>query len=525
MQAYSFLYLKFLKNRMRKIFRKPATVIYLLIMIIYFGWLLVMLNNWMTQGGVLYGTRQNMARILCVLALYLTPANYASYAKRKGLIFLPGDVHFLFSSPAGPKSNLMYSYGKTLSASLIMGLLMVPAGVHWFHVPISRMILYFLVCVVLDSVLEGALVILLYGNERLSKGMNRLFSWIMYGLIGCFVVIGVWILYSQGFQWSALMKFFDGEWISLIPVLGWNLAVMRLIILGPTVLNVICTVLYAVTFVVLVYMAWKMKCTGQYYEEATKFADDYQEARKKSKEGSVAFVGHKKKYRKVEMVYKGSGARAIFYRQLLEYKKERFFIFGFATLLYFALGIGVVWLGSRSSSLFAGVGKYYVVPGVMLYISFVLSGYKTRWNKELENPYVYLIPESPFQKMWYATLIDHIRSAVHGLLLAFPVVAGLRFAWWYLPIYILMLICINAVCLYSGTVCDVIFGDSIGPNLKKGLHMILFMAAMLLGIAEAWVVTMVAGVVVGMLAVSAYLAVLAGLMAWAGSRCFSKMES
>ena len=69
----------------------------------------------------------------------------------------------------------------------------------------------------------------------------------------------------------------------MIPLIGWELAVMRLLILGPSTVNVVCTVLYILSFVLLVVLAWKMPCTGQYYEDAMKFADDYQEARKKSK--------------------------------------------------------------------------------------------------------------------------------------------------------------------------------------------------------------------------------------------------
>ena len=33
-------------------------------------------------------------------------------------------------------------------------------------------------------------------------------------------------------------------WLQMIPVIGWQIAAYRLILLGPTVLNVICTVLY-----------------------------------------------------------------------------------------------------------------------------------------------------------------------------------------------------------------------------------------------------------------------------------------
>lgn len=523
MQAYIFLYKKMLRNRIRQVLKRPATCIYILFMVLYFGWLAFMLNGWIVNSS--FGTRENLARILCMFSLYLTPANYAAYAKRKGLAFLPADVHFLFSAPTSAKGNLLYVYGKTMISIPIIGIFTFIAGIHWFHVSWWKMLLYVLICFVLDSILQGAIVVLLYGNERIGKNGNRIFSAIMYGIIGSFVVIAIVIICKYGMQWSSLLRFFDGKWISMIPLIGWSLAVMRLIILGPSLLNIICATLYLAAFVLLTAMALKMKCTGQYYEDAAKFADDYQDARRRGKKGEVVVVGKKKKYKKAEVVYKGSGAKAIFYRQLLEYKKERFFIFGFVTLLYLAGGMGICYLAIKDPSMSVGVGRYFIIPGIMAYVSFLLCSYKTKWAKELDNPYVFLIPEPAFQKMWYATLIDHIRAAIHALLLTVPAMIGLHIEWWYLPVIVLLQVCMNAVGLYSNTICQVIFGNTISDTVKRVLHMLLYFIALLIVVFAAAIVTAIAGVWAGLGIASVYMVVLAGLMAWGGSRCFARMES
>ncbi len=66
----------------------------------------------------------------------------------------------------------------------------------------------------------------------------------------------------------------------------------------------------------------KMKCTGEFYEDAAKFAEDYDDRMKRSKKGEVVVGNGKKKYlRNVKMAYKGTYAKAIFYRQVLEYRK------------------------------------------------------------------------------------------------------------------------------------------------------------------------------------------------------------
>ena len=522
MRTYGYLYGKMLKNRIRKLFSKPASVIYVIFFTAYFGWLAYMLNGVMMEGS--FGTKENLVRILAMITIYFTPANYVSYARRKGLLFLPGDVHFLFGSPASPKMNLIYVYGKTLLSVLIMGILMLGAGVFWFHVEWWRMLLYGFVFSAVDSILQGSIVILLYGNEKMGTRGNRFFSIFMYGLLACFVLVGAYIFWKNGMHWKSVLEFFDREWITMIPLIGWELAVMRLLILGPTTINVVCSILYVLSFILLVFLAWKMPCTGQYYEDAMKFADDYQEARKKSKKGEVAVVGKKKMYRNAQVVYKGNGAKAIFYRQLLEYKKERFFIFGFVTLLYLAGGIFIGYLGIKQDFASKGIMKYYLIPGVMAYLSFIMSSYRSKWEKELENPYVFLIPESPFWKLFYATCIDHIRAGIHGFLLAFPAIIGLGVELWYLPVYIFVMIGLNALNIYSSTVCTVIFGRAMSENMIRFLRMFMVLFIILLAIPGTVIATIWLGIWAGMTVLVVYTLIFSGLLAWAGSRCFARME-
>ena len=84
-----------------------------------------------------------------------------------------------------------------------------------------------------------------------------------------------------------------------------------------------------------------MKCTGRYYEDAMQFADDFQKVMEKRKKGDTSTgLKHGKVNRGASVTYKGSGAKAIFYRQLLEYKKSRFFLFGGQTLVSLVVAVG-----------------------------------------------------------------------------------------------------------------------------------------------------------------------------------------
>ena len=143
----------------------------------------------------------------------------------------------------------------------------------------------------------------------------------------------VWYFIRNGLSAASVMRFVDHPLLQAIPGVGWNIAFYRLILLGPQGANVISSILYLVMTAAAVLAARRMKCEGAYYEDAAKFADDYAEMRQQKKSGEIVMgIGKKKKFRQVSVKYRASGAKAVFYRQMLEYRKERFYIFNSMTV-------------------------------------------------------------------------------------------------------------------------------------------------------------------------------------------------
>ena len=167
-------------------------------------------------------------------------------------------------------------------------------------------------------------MIFLYTNDRVpEKLMKAIRMGIKIFLIVCALAV---VLYfrKNGLTLESAWALLDMPGLQMIPVFGWQIAIYRLILLGPTVLNVICSILYLAMVAVSVIAAVRMKCDGGYYEEAAKFADDYADLKKRQKNGEMVFglSGKKRSFRLVREKIAGKGAQAIFYRQLLEYKKK-----------------------------------------------------------------------------------------------------------------------------------------------------------------------------------------------------------
>ena len=349
----------------------------------------------------------------------------------------------------------------------------------------------------------------------------------MYLFLAAVVGIAAFLMISNKPSFGLLKEFFALPAIQLVPVVGWNVAATRLIFLGADPVNLAGTALFLASTLGMFAAAWRMKCTGAYYEDAMKFADDYQARRAKQKKGvvSIPWLEKHKKLKQASVEYKGTYAKAIYFRQMLEYKKNPTFIFGWNTLL--CLGIGVLIgavsyfqdLGSEM-----GMAKVFLIPGVSSYMIFVFSGYATKWSKELENPYTYLIPDTPLRKVWYATKIEHIRSLVDGALITIPGAVVLGISPVMAALTVLLYVCLQANRLYYGMLADAIIGNLLGNTGRTLVKMLLQVIALSIAIVP----TVIVGAVFGLEMAFFLLIVIMGALTFAGaaiaSISFKRME-
>lgn len=287
----------------------------------------------------------------------------------------------------------------------------------------------------------------------------------------------------------------------------------------------VATVLLLISTVLLVLYAKKMKCTGEFYEDAAKFAEDYDNRMKRSKKGEVVVGNGKKKYlRNVKMAYKGTYAKAIFYRQVLEYRKNRFFIFGWNSVLFLVIGVAIA-VVSYYNKISSQPFKMFVIPGVIAYVIFIFSGYKTKWSKELANPYTYLIPDSNFKKMWYATKMEHIRALIDGLLITLPgsIVMGLPVSYMILTVILYM--CLNANKLYMNMLADVVIGKMFGELGRTILRMLFQGLVLCVGIIVAVAAGAFISVTAGFIMMIVVILLLTLVGAIGASFAFERMEA
>ena len=483
MKALMYLTKRSFINNLKKAVRKPVTLLLMIFLTgygIFIAWTLGMLAKEMH-----FDSPQGLVVIVTVWTLYIFLADFLAYASRKGVIFRPGHTHFVFTAPMNPKLVLLHSAWMNYTTSIVVGVIFTIAGVAVFGIPFWKMLLFFVAGTLFEIVFECCIMVWLYTNETLPEKVLKILGWGIKAFLIAITLVIILYFRKEGISLESAAAFFDWPVLQMIPFVGWNIAFYRLILLGPTMLNLIGSALYLVSVLGMFLIVWRMPCDGGYYEDAAKFADDYAEMRRKKTNGElVTGVGEKKRsFRKVKQNYQAKGAKAIFYRQLLEYKKEKYFIFS-KTTLFNLLFAAIMAFSFNPVVKKTGMGQLFML-GVIAYVTLVMSGYLGKWEKELQNPYLFLIPDKAYKKLWYATVMEHIKALVDGSIICIAI--GI---WWKVhPVYVVQTILIYTVLqanrLYTRVLAQCLVGDVLGKTGQNIIRMLMQMFILGIGITIA----------------------------------------
>lgn len=482
MGALGYLYGKVLKNRIRVALRKPITYFYLAFILFYLFAVPMSLRIIAAEFGV--DSPEGMAAILTLVAFWLIPGNLIAYAKRKGLVYRNSDVHFLFPAPVSPKRVLLYAYVKTLAVQVLLNLFVVIYGGAIFQVEGWRLGVYFLFAIFVENLLEGSVMLLLYGSENFWERHSVFLVGVAYGLGGILILMGVYTYFREGLSPETVMNFLNSHMVQMVPVVGWYIGVIHLILLGPTTVNVVGSICYSVMLAGVLLAAWRMKCTGAYYEDAIKFAEDYEEVLASRRQGDTQKrLGKKQKFKKAHITWKGQGARALMYRQLLEYKKSRYFIFDINTVVALIAGAALAYLYIVEG----GFGSFepFVIPAVAAYIILVFTAMGGKWAKELLSPYTYMIPDTPFRKLIYAMALQHVQSLVNGCLITIPGAVVMKLSPAMAVLGIVFYVAVYANKLYALAVAEIVTSNALGKTGKQLLQMFLQSIVLLMAVMGA----------------------------------------
>lgn len=471
-KSLRYLAFKSLKNSLKNILKKPLKTIGITVAVIYFMFLPIILKEPVSLLGL--DNKYGFIVFASVVTVYLRLPSTLSYFKRKGLAFTQADVNLILTTPTSPKQGIIYGLIKNIGLEIIMAIVVFVAAIVVFKIPAILILIYLLVNETFSKVGSYSLAIIMYGSETISKKQKNIIKWTIYTILITFTAAVIYFVVfksiKQGFDISYLLSLVSHPLVLMIPIFGWELGWLNLIILGPSTINIISTILFFLSTAIITYAAYRMKSTGEYYEDALSFSENlaYIESKGNDITFSEAF-GNKRKYYDYKGSLKGKFSRVIFSKQLIERRRSKKFFFSFQDLSFLIIGIGIAILSIFVDDLLTANNFFIVMCGISIYASVFFNPLPT-WKEDFENYQIFIMPDTFVKKLFNATLLEHLISFIRAIIITLPAGIIIRASVLDIIFAIIAQTLLKAMITYVSIFVQEVIGSRIGDIIASFLN-------------------------------------------------------
>ena len=421
MKATAYLLLTSLKNRLLALKKKPVMLIFYIICIACVAGLLIMYSFVEPQETQKFADIRIIYAIVAGFGLLFTYIGIASGLSTGGTLFTMSDVTLLFVAPVSTKRVLIYGLIKQMGSTLVAAVFI------FFQIPnlkmnfdisawtIANLFIIYAVVVFFSQLISMAIYIFSNGNE----GRKKLVKGIVYAAAALLAIVIFMEYRSVNNVFTALLNVVDSTAFGFVPIVGWATAFVKAGVEVNILMYLVAIVLFVIVgaAVVIIMTAG----TADYYEDVLLSTEVVFNTQQMAKDGQHVGVINTKKMKIKEKdtgIRRGDGANVLFFRHLLEMKRSSKipFIGMYTVIATVAAGI----MAYMDKSVVSG----YVVLGMLVYIQFFLVA-MGKLSVELIRPYIYLIPQSPFKKLIYASMTSIVKPFIDGIII-FGVMAIIR---------------------------------------------------------------------------------------------------
>ncbi|EJO5349096.1 putative ABC exporter domain-containing protein [Clostridium botulinum] len=483
MGSLSYIVRKSIKNYFKQLKNKPAKAILYIVFIALLIFILLVSpessgNKRLKHGKELFDT------IVTIATLYAIFSAINTGTQKGKSFFRLSDVNFVFTAPIPPQRVLLYGFLKELykSAMMIIFLLFqIPNLYNLFpikkHGAIPVVIGIFMLMFSYSTV-----AVLIYSIAAKKEEYRKLIKNILNLLLALLAIGFMSILFKVKDIKLAFITFFGLDIFSYIPFIGWNINIFKAGLKGINnifFINLLGVFLFIIFIIYIVYII-----KTDYYEDAMAVTEVNERKIQRAKKGKGNVNLNKPIKRKnVIGILKSKGAKSIFERQVLEYKRSGFFFVDKMTLIMGAssLAFGFFMHGKEGS---INTVMYFAIYMLLIFT------FQGKWAEELSKPYIYLIPESSVVKVFYATLTNHIKNFVDGFVLFLICGSILKTNPMIILLATLTYVSFGAIFVYVDLVLRRFFGSNISKVVETTLKFILLIILVSPGIIISVVVSL-----------------------------------
>lgn len=485
MRVHAYLLRTTLKNKIKELIHKPAKLIlYLLIVaLIVMGILSTMFASNVNTAS------QPTYYILPIFAIFLMI--FFVLAIHKGLssgdsLFEMSDVNFLFVAPVNPRATLLYGIIKLASISFWSGffLLFQSNTLAIFGIKFSGVLILFAFFMITMVVLT-LLSLVIYSATN-SNPKRKTFVKIVSIAIFIPIVTYFLVQFVTGGDLLVALNSTSQSWIfAATPFIGWASAGAFALIEGKLLVGFGWLLLLALSGIAM--LAYIMFSRSDYYEDVLVATETAFEKKRAATEGDLQSANlSNRKIKVTKTGLAGYGARVFLFKHLRETFRQNRFGFISTSMICMTIAFTLAAYFSRDQK-----GTTITFLTVILFMQVFMVG-TGRGMLETLSYYIYMIPASSFQKIFWSNMETIMKATTEGIL--FLAIPGMLFGGNLLIIigsiavyivFTLMLIGINNL-----------FMRVTGADMSKGLLMMLYFLAVALLMAPGLIISLVVASIV-----------------------------
>lgn len=470
MKALRYLMATRLKNKLKLLAKSPGQLIFVLLILALLAFT-VFAGGQTEQAGQYRPISEVYAMVFLLNAFVFLQTAHNGFSNGASLYTMQ-DVNLVFPAPISVQRVLFYGLVRQMGTSLLLGFFLL-FQYSWlaqgYGIDFGFLIVILLgyaISVFCGQLSAMVLYSLSSGREKMKRNLQRVFYLVIFAFL-CYLAA---VVIPAEDKLSAAVDVANGAVFTAFPVAGWLRAAIAGIGSGsflPLVLGILGVTLYILALIFALFRAHT-----DFYEDVLAATENDFQTKEAAKEGALSESIPKKVRLGQTGLLKGKGAMAFFHKHLLENRRARLFLLDGPSLIFCAFTI--VWAFAMKD---AGIFPIFIFGAYLQVFSVALG----RITKELLKPYVYLVPEPPFQKLLCCLYEGLLKTVLEALIIFIPVAFILNLSWLEAVMCILARISCGALFLS----CNVFVERFFSSVRIKALSFVLYFALLLVFLIPA----------------------------------------
>lgn len=442
---------------LRDLKKHPGKILGIFLLVIYIMLMPFLFKN--LSQKLFINNESGFILIISTLLIYSYLPSYLNVINGKGLNYTKEEINFLFPTPIKPQEIIIYGILKALLMSIAFNIAGFILAYFVCNISFIKSLLYVFLSFILAWFFDTNMFIFF----NLTKYKFSLRKWIKYvviAILSAIIIVLFYYIKKDGLSVWSIKKVLLSDYTLLIPIVGFGISLLKLIILGPKAIYVVFTSIYILLIIFLTLYNKNISSYDIFFEDFINYSNKIEKTKEQKNK--------KLKKDNVNKKIKTRGARALASKIFIEKSREKNKVLMLILLAVFSIFI--------SYFVFRKYAEFTEIIFMSALFSFYLNGFlfgNTNLNIEMKEDYYYLIPIRPYKKIFYLSLYDIFLIFLRGVFLYIPMFFISKLDIYVLTISFMVFFLFGINSIYASSISYKIIGKNFGNFLALLIFFII----------------------------------------------------